>query len=225
MWTDAQGNSIPQVLALHEERPILHHIIEYVSTVGGFTDITIYVAYKKENVKNSVTAAFPAMSLKFLEEDTTHGTASPLFLLRDQGKLPETFIVIYGDNLFMLDFDAMLETHRKKQATVTLALTSVKDPEKYGTVSYLDSTIFAFYEKMSKQDLEFRHIIPPYRVNGGYYVFDKKIFPTIAAFANQHVVSLEKDIFPVLAQRHELAGYCDNGTWIDAGMLECVRDR
>ncbi len=50
----------------------------------------------------------------------------------------EDFLVIYGDVFTNFNFSELIEAHRKNDGLVTVAVTKVYDPERYGVVETED---------------------------------------------------------------------------------------
>jgi len=208
----SSDTSFPDVLKEVAGKPIIVHIISYLQSYG-FANITVYLCKHKELIKSKVNEHFS--SIKFLEDSVSRGTASGLLKLSEQDSVPDKFILIYGDNLFHVDFTKMIALHDQKEAVGTMALTEIDQPESYGTVAFLDGNVFALYEKMSQEELQYRHITRPFRINAGHYVFDKRIFSYLKTFLGQEKVSLERDVLPLLIEDKKLAGHADSGLYVD----------
>jgi mannose-1-phosphate guanylyltransferase len=124
----------------------------------------------------------------------------------------EPFLVINGDIFTDLSYKAVLETHRKTNATATIALCKVEDPSRYGVAETAkDNRITHFIEKPPKDTA------PSNLINAGVYVLSPKIFQYLPA---GKAVSMEREIFPILAQEGKLYGHVIKGMWIDIGKPE-----
>lgn len=131
-----------------------------------------------------------AGALKFAEPFLTHS--------------PE-FLVMNGDSFLEFNFLQLLDFHRQHGGLVSMAVRSVRDASRYGTVQ-LDACkrVIGFCEKNNSG--------APGIVNGGVYL--------IRRIALQHFpegpASLEKDVFPRLLD-HGVYGAEQSGMFIDIG--------
>lgn len=123
--------------------------------------------------------------------------------------LDGTFLVINGDTYVSLDLQEMLRFHKKCKAFGTIALTSVKDPARYGVVSVTrDWRVTGFREK--------GHAQGGY-VNAGAYIFENKILDHIP---KNEKVSLERQVLPSILSKRAIYGFLTEGHFIDIGTLE-----
>ena len=58
-------------------------------------------------------------------------------------------LVVNGDTLFEVDIAAMVESHRRRQADLTLALKPMQNFSRYGTVRQQGARIVGFLKKSS----------------------------------------------------------------------------
>jgi mannose-1-phosphate guanylyltransferase len=125
---------------------------------------------------------------------------------------PDDPVVVFnGDILSGHDLGAQLELHCKEDAAVTLHLTEVPDPARFGCVP-TDSggRVTAFLEKTPCP--------PANRINAGCYVFRRRVIDDIPA---GQVVSVERVTFPALISSGQVVmGYPDNAYWLDVGTPE-----
>lgn len=127
--------------------------------------------------------------------------------------LSGTTLVLNGDVLCDIDFSKLIGLHRRKKADGTLALVSVKDPSAYGLIEFdRSSCIRRFVEKPSPEE------ITTDTINAGFYVFE---MPLIRHIPADRPVSIERDVFPKLAQEgFTLYAYVHKGYWSDIGTLK-----
>lgn len=131
------------------------------------------------------------VELDYIEEKDSQGTGDSLKLLR--GKINTNFLVVYGDILFSnLSIEELWNEHLKRKGVATLLLTTTPDPTKKGVVKIEGSKILEFIQKPKETDV---------------YLGFSSIFvaqPELLEYAGH---SLEKDIFPSLAEKGFLNGY------------------
>ncbi|MFC0549711.1 sugar phosphate nucleotidyltransferase [Planotetraspora thailandica] len=117
-------------------------------------------------------------------------------------------LVLNGDILSGHDISAQVALHRSRGAAVTLHLTEVDDPTRFGCVPTTpDGRVTAFLEKTPTPVTN--------RINAGCYVFQRSVIDSIPA---GEVVSVERETFPGLIEAGELVlGYADGSYWLDVG--------
>ena len=94
----------------------------------------------------------------------------------------------------------------------TIALCKVEDPCRYGVAELSDGNhIKRFIEKPTKEKA------PSNLINAGIYVLSPKVFDYIPS---GRAVSIEREVFPKLADEGKLFGHLVNGLWIDIGKPE-----
>lgn len=120
-------------------------------------------------------------------------------------------LVFNGDILTGLDIPALVATHRRTRADISLHLTKVEDPRAFGLVpTDPDGRVTAFLEKPQTPE----EIVTD-QINAGAYVFTRSVIDTIAA---GRPVSVERETFPdLLAAGAHLQGMVDSTYWLDLG--------
>jgi mannose-1-phosphate guanylyltransferase len=109
----------------------------------------------------------------------------------------------------------MLELHRNNGGVGTLALWEVEDPTRFGIVGVDEHhKINRFLEKPKPEEV-FSNLI-----NAGSYVFEDDVFEWMPQ--GRH--SIERDVFPKLAEDQLLNGLPFEGYFIDAGTPDAWMD-
>jgi mannose-1-phosphate guanylyltransferase len=117
-----------------------------------------------------------------------------------------------GDIFADLSYRELYDAHVKSGASATIALCKVDEPSRYGVVEIgSDNRIRRFIEKPPKGTA------PSNLINAGVYVLSPKVFGYIPP--GKHV-SMEREIFPKLADEGTLFGHMTSGLWIDIGKPE-----
>ena len=123
-------------------------------------------------------------------------------------------LIFNGDILTGLDIGALVDTHTRTGADVSLHLTRVTDPRAFGLVPTDDSgRVTAFLEKPQTPE----EIVTD-QINAGAYVFNRSVIDTIPA---DRPVSVERETFPgLLSEGAHLQGMVDSTYWLDLGTPE-----
>lgn len=150
------------------------------------------------------------LSLEYMTEEVPLGTGGAI---RNAAEAltcgPDApVLVLNGDILSGHDIGEQVATHVARKAAVTLHLTEVEDPSRFGCVpTDEDGRVTAFLEKTPNPVTN--------RINAGCYVFTRSVIDTIPA---GEVVSVERETFPGLIEDGALVlGYADASYWLDVG--------
>jgi len=140
------------------------------------------------------------------------GTAGPVKKAEKLLGHDEPFIVLNGDIFADLSYKELLDTHIKTKALATIALCKVEDPCRYGVAEIANGNcIKRFIEKPSKGKA------PSNLINAGVYILSPKVFEYIP---RGKPFSMEREVFPKLAEERKLYGHLVNGLWMDIGKPE-----
>ncbi|MEM3695267.1 MAG: NDP-sugar synthase [Candidatus Bathyarchaeia archaeon] len=122
------------------------------------------------------------------------------------------FLVLNGDIFADVSYTEILKEHAENKAVATIAIHKVEDPSRFGVAELVDGKrIKRFIEKPRKEEA------PTNLINAGVYALSPEIFNYIPS---GRMVSLEREIFPKLAEEGKLCGYIFNGLWSDVGKPE-----
>ena len=177
----------------------------------GIRDVILSVGYMADKIRDYFTDGSKfSMNIEYVEEDPNKplGTAGPLRLAKDM--LKDSFIVSNGDELKNINIPRMFRLHKRKNALVTIALTTVNDPSLYGVARLDGSRIIEFVEKPKKSEA------PSNLINSGFYIIEPEVIEMIP----KGFCMLEKDVFPKLAREGRLRGFPFSGQWFDTGNME-----
>ncbi|MDH7478234.1 MAG: NDP-sugar synthase [Candidatus Bathyarchaeota archaeon] len=140
------------------------------------------------------------------------GTGGPIKKAEKQIGHDSPFLVLNGDVFADVNYTELLKLHEKKGAIATIALHKVEDPSRYGVAELAeDNRIKRFIEKPSPKEA------PTNLINAGVYAFSPEIFECIP---EKRAVSIEREVFPKLAEKGMFYGYIHKGLWMDIGKPE-----
>lgn len=141
------------------------------------------------------------------------GTGGPIKNVEKIIGRKEPFLVLNGDVLTNINYAELVKKHRSSsKALATIALYKVEDPSRYGVAELTkDNRILSFTEKPPREKA------PSNLINAGIYVLEPEIFDYIPS---GKPVSIEREVFPKLAEEGRLFGYDFEGLWIDIGEPE-----
>jgi NDP-sugar pyrophosphorylase family protein len=197
-------------LAPVAKRPFLEYVLDRLAA-AGIRRLILCVGYKRAQVELWAQSQLSRFEIAISVEEEPLGTAGALRHAEDLID-HEFFFAINGDSIVDVDVRSLSAFHCRQQAVATITLVPAPGVPRYGTVDLDDnSRVIFFGEKASNDQVESSYI------SAGFYVFDHRILRDIPA---QKVVSLERDIFPNLVERREMAGFVTSGFFIDIGVPE-----
>lgn len=139
------------------------------------------------------------------QETEPLGTAGPLALAREH-LMDGRFFVLNSDVICDYPLSQMLMFHSNHGKQGTMLVTRVEEPSKYGVVIHeREGLVRHFVEK--PQTFVGNHI------NAGIYLFEHTVLDRIVPKPH----SLEKDIFPLMAEEEQLCAILLPGYWMDIG--------
>jgi len=197
----------PKPMAPVAGRPFLEYLILQLRG-HGFTDIVLCIGYLGDQVRAYFDDGSDwGVYILYSHEPEPLGTGGAIKIAAELVE-EENFLVMNGDSFLDIDLHELVNYHLKKRALATMALVEVEDPARYGAVEIDENgelENFAEKGESSKSKL----------INGGIYVFNRKIFDYIP----RGKVSLEKEVFPKLIGKG-FYGRPVKGFFIDIGVPE-----
>jgi NDP-sugar pyrophosphorylase family protein len=154
--------------------------------------------------------------IQYTNERTPMGTAGAIKLAEDHLK-EENFFMLNGDVILNFDFSQMLRTHENYKGMGLIASKIVEDPSRYGVLVVDDKShkINNFLEKNEYQPPGGKYV--PMPINAGVYLLEPDVFNYIQPGKK---VSIERNIFPKLAEEGNLYNFPISGIWKDIGNPE-----
>lgn len=216
-WT----NDVPKPLLPMLDATLLERVVEGVPS-DLVDEVIVAGGYKVELIREYFAKADVDFDVRIVPEDQPLGTGGALGNCRDI--VSGRFACFNGDIVSSLDVGPMLEQHSKMNVKGTLALWEVEDPTRFGIVGLNDENKVTQFKEKPKPEEVFSKLI-----NAGSYLLEDDVFDIMPK--GKH--SLERDVFPVLAEEGSLAGFPFEGYFIDAGtpsswhdgVLRCIEEK
>ena len=202
---------VPKPIVPVVERPFASYILDSLSRHG-----VERVVFSSGFLAGAIEAELGdgsdhGLSIQYIVEDEPLGTAGAIKNVA-AALQPGSFYVFNGDVLSDVDLTALARQHRQKHAMATIFLTPVDDPRRYGLVELRpDGSVASFLEKPGSD-----HSAPAL-INAGVYVLEHEVLEMIPP---ARMFSIERGVFPELAQVGSLYGYVETGYWRDIGTAE-----
>lgn len=152
--------------------------------------------------------------------------------LRHLHPFPSEYVLILsGDQLYQMDFNAMFENHKKSGAQISIATIPVGDREapEFGILKAdEDNTITSFIEKPNKDLLpDWVSDTGPamqqkgrnYLASMGIYIFNRDLLLSLLTETHPDATDFGKEIIPNSIANHKVASYQYDGYWTDIGNI------
>ncbi|MCL2678717.1 MAG: NDP-sugar synthase [Dehalococcoidia bacterium] len=198
----------PKALVPVLNRPFLEHALLRLKS-HGVGEVVLAISNLADEVERCLgDGSYLGMKISYAHEKTAQGTAGAV---KNAAELIKgTFFVLNGDIFTDLDYTAMLDFHRHRQASVTIALTPVEDPTQYGLVETTpEGRVKRFLEKPGWNE------ITTNMINAGTYVMEPEVLDLIPSAMEY---SFERQLFPeMLAGDKAVFAFPSAGYWIDIG--------
>ncbi|XP_068604916.1 mannose-1-phosphate guanyltransferase beta [Brachionichthys hirsutus] len=201
--------SVPKPLVEFCNKAILLHQVEAL-VEAGVDHVILAVSYMSELLEREMRVQEQRLGIRISLSHETEplGTAGPLALARELLNVDdEPFFVLNSDVICDFPFRDLLGFHRDHGKEGTIVVTRVEEPSKYGVVvcETDGGKIHRFVEKPQ--------VFVSNKINAGMYVFNASVLSRIQL----RPTSIEKEIFPVMAEDGQLHAMELQGFWMDIG--------
>jgi bifunctional UDP-N-acetylglucosamine pyrophosphorylase/glucosamine-1-phosphate N-acetyltransferase len=198
--------NIPKPLLPVAGRPFLEHNIESLKE-AGIHDLILLVGWRAQRIREHFGdgKAF-GVRIEYVEQKERLGTAHAIGMIKDRVDSP--FLCLYGDVVLTKESVKGLVEHHAKVKGNVMALTTVDDPRRYGTV-IVDAGV-------AKEIVEKPEVPESNLVNAGAYILGPEIFDAIAETKKSGRGEYEiTDSFKLLMRKNHLYTHLLKGEWID----------
>ena len=208
--------TIPKPLIPIVNKPVIERQIILLRS-AGVKDIILAVSVMADVLQNYFQDGKDfGVKIQYTKERTPMGTAGAVKLAEDHLK-DENFFMLNGDVILNFDFSQMLRAHENYKGMGLIASKIVEDPSRYGVLVVDDesSKINNFLEKNEYHPPGGKYV--PMPINAGVYLLEPDVLNYIQPGKK---VSIERDIFPKLAEEGNLYNFPISGIWKDIGKPE-----
>jgi NDP-mannose synthase len=196
--------NFPKPLMPLGDTPVLEVLIQRLIHCG-ITDITLTLGHLAELVKayfDHRHQLVRQITLRYVEEEEPTGTAGSLGLVTG---LDDTFLVMNGDLLTNLDFDALVQFHREQKALLTIATHARRVKIDLGVLQFDDDyRITGYLEKPETT----------YHVSMGIYVYEPAVLQYVEPGQYLDFPDL---VLRLLAHGERVCAYPNDSLWLDIG--------
>jgi NDP-sugar pyrophosphorylase family protein len=192
---------LPKPLMPIGEYPILEVIVRQLVT-DGFDHITLAVNHQAALIRSFFgDGSAWNVQIDYSQENSPMGTMGPLRLIKD---LPENFLIMNGDILTDLDFDAFYKNHIKAGKMFTISSYEREQKVDYGVLLKTDSNLLCgFEEKPSRK----------YDVSMGIYMANREVLK----YVPEGPYGFDNLMFDLLLDKIVVRVDPFKGYWLDIG--------
>jgi mannose-1-phosphate guanylyltransferase len=201
--------SRPKTLFPIVNKPLLQWIFERLASDGVDEAILAVNALTQFYIRQQKTKKY-GLKIRYSIDPPKKplGTGGPIKKAEKLLGHDEPFIVLNGDIFAEIDYKKLVDAHVRNKALVTIALTEVENPSSFGVVELNGEKIKRFVEKPPRGEA------PSKFINAGAYVLSPDVFSYIP---EGRAVSIEREVFPKIADAGKLYGCHISGLWMDIG--------
>lgn len=147
-------------------------------------------------------------------EGTAHAIYQNISYIASQN--PEYVLILSGDHIYKMNYEKMLENHKKTNASLTIAVIEVpkKEASRFGIMNTDDTMrIIEFQEKPKEPKSNLASM--------GIYIFN---WDTLRTYLEREVLNdFGKDVIPMYLNNNEAVyAYPFKGYWKDVGTIESL---
>ena len=192
------------------DRTMIEHVVDILPE-GMVDKVLIAAGYGIEQMRSHFSGLDLPYEVIIVEETEPLGTGGAIANCREH--LGEgTCCVINGDLLTSLRVDEMLAAHQATDTLASISLWEVEDPSRFGVADYdTQSTLIQRFQEKPPREEAYSNLI-----NAGTYLLEPAVFDRMP----EGPFSMERVVFPVLAEEGELSGFPFEGHFVDAGTPE-----
>ncbi|OGM02168.1 hypothetical protein A2115_01500 [Candidatus Woesebacteria bacterium GWA1_41_8] len=190
-------------------KPFLYYLLDHLRK-NGIGEIVLGTGFLAGAIKNYFgKGEMFGVNVKYSEGHLPMGTAGEIKLAEPY--LKDRFFVINGDTYMPENYQNVLEFHDKKKALATLVVSRPLGKGAVGgKVTFEKGGLVRDFEEQAAKDR-------PNWINSGLYRFEKEILKFIPKGKR---ISLENEIFPILANMKRLYAYKSKKNFVDVGTPE-----
>jgi glucose-1-phosphate adenylyltransferase len=153
---------------------------------------------------------------------------------------PDEVLILSGDQLYRMDYQDLIRTHRDAAADVTIAAIPVKEDQAFGfgLLSMTDDgRVTGFVEKPKTHDERTPYHVPPewieqrgivahgrhYLANMGIYLFKTDVLLELLT-AKPQATDFGKEVFPRHYKTKKMFAHLFDGYWEDLGTIKSYHE-
>ncbi len=196
---------LPKPLMPIGARPVLELVLKWLRR-NGIREVFITTGYLGHLIRSVCGDGDQwNMRITYTQEIEPLGTIGPLSLLREQLDAP--FLVLNGDVLTDLNLNQFINSHRKRNAAITIATATRTMKMDFGVIDETDGRVNGFREKPDVSHL----------VSMGIYCMDPVVLERVPSGVP---FGFDDLMLQMLDDGDAVNVFKHNGLWLDIGRVE-----
>ncbi len=156
---------LPKPMLPLGEKPLLEHLIEWVSS-NGISDIVLCVSYLKRTIEDYFEDGNRfGVRVQYATANRPLATAGQLKTAQDL--IDGTFVCMYGDSIFDFGLRDMIGLHEKSRSLITIGTYLYKSRIRYGVIDTADGGRVTSWNEKPEISAD---------INMGCYVMEPEVF-------------------------------------------------
>lgn len=203
--------TVPKPMIEVEGRPFLEWLIHFLA-VQEIRDFSISLGYRGDVIESYLRKSpHDDLVIHTVREEVPLGTAGGFLFASQKLADCDTFLVVNGDSLLLVDIKASLQSLQGVEAEAVIWGRTLADCSRYGSLSCDEQgRLKAFKEKQPGAGL----------VNSGIYLLPRKL---LDYFSLKRPLSFETEVFPDLLSQNKMISVVSTVCpFIDIGVPEAL---
>ena len=205
-WTEGRAKPLLPLL----DKTLLERVVEVVPS-EMVDRVVVAAGYGIDEMESFLAGASLPYETVLSIEDEAMGTGGAVALARQHLRGEGPVLVLNGDLISSVDVTALAAHHAATGAKATLSLWQVEDPSRFGVCELDGSGMIGRFQEKPQPGTEFSNLI-----NAGCYLIERDILSGLSE--DRH--SMEREVFPEIAESGDMAGLAFTGYFVDAGTPE-----
>ena len=205
-WTEGRAKPLLPLL----DKTLLERVIEVVPS-EMVDRVVVAAGYGIDEMESFLAGANLPYEIVMSVEHEAMGTGGAVALARQHLSGQGPVLVLNGDLISSVDVTALVVHHAATGSKATLSLWEVEDPSRFGVCDLDESGMIGRFQEKPEPGTEFSNLI-----NAGCYLIERDVLNGLSS--NKH--SMEREVFPGLAEAGGMAGLAFTGYFVDAGTPE-----
>ena len=202
-WTEGRAKPLLPVL----DKTLLERVVECVPN-ELIDRVVIAAGYSITEMEKFFSSSDLPYDIIISVEDNPLGTGGAIAKSLEHLSGDGPVLILNGDLVSSVDVNQLLNYHQEKKASITLSLWHVDDPSRFGVCGLDESGMITRFQEKPEPGTEFSNLI-----NAGCYLIERDVLESLSS--KKH--SMEREVFPLIADAGKMSGLEFKGYFVDAG--------
>ena len=202
-WTEGRAKPLLPVL----DKTLLERVVECVPN-ELIDRVVIAAGYSITEMEKFFSSSDLPYDIIISVEDNPLGTGGAIAKSLEHLTGNGPVLILNGDLVSSVDVNQLLNYHQEKKASITLSLWHVDDPSRFGVCGLDESGMITRFQEKPEPGTEFSNLI-----NAGCYLIERDVLKSLSS--KKH--SMEREVFPLIADAGKMSGLEFKGYFVDAG--------